>query len=212
MGNNSSVKAPVPQPSTPRSKDTEYIYVLKLECKKYYVGKTKNVNNRFKQHQNGYGAEWTKKYKPLSMESYHLSTGPYDEDNTVKEMMGTHGIDNVRGGTYSQCRLSDETMEFLLTEIRHADNKCLKCGNSGHMIRFCPVTSTKSKPSTVITKSRKQPSTRCVRCDNFGHQIDQCNVSSKKDGTHLCMSVTQKGTRCRFTVPSQGHLCSKHKK
>ena len=41
------------------------IYILRLTNNKFYVGKTYNIFIRYKQHLNGNGSFWTKKYKPL---------------------------------------------------------------------------------------------------------------------------------------------------
>ncbi len=39
------------------------IYVLELQGKKYYVGKTNHTFQRFNQHKTGSGAKWTQKHK-----------------------------------------------------------------------------------------------------------------------------------------------------
>ena len=41
-----------------------YIYILKLQSNKYYIGKTNNPNFRLEEHGSGKGSTWTKKYKP----------------------------------------------------------------------------------------------------------------------------------------------------
>ena len=41
------------------------IYVLKLQGGRYYVGKSQDVIGRYKQHMDGKGSAWTKKYKPI---------------------------------------------------------------------------------------------------------------------------------------------------
>jgi hypothetical protein len=41
------------------------VYVLKLECDKYYIGITYNINLQYAQHLSGIGAKWTRLYKPL---------------------------------------------------------------------------------------------------------------------------------------------------
>ena len=45
------------------------IYILELENKKYYVGKTTNPDFRLEQHFNNSGSQWTKKYKPIKVRS-----------------------------------------------------------------------------------------------------------------------------------------------
>jgi hypothetical protein len=50
------------------------IYVLKLECDKYYVGITnRDVNVRFLEHHNNLDAIWTKIYKPIEILKIHES-------------------------------------------------------------------------------------------------------------------------------------------
>ena len=44
------------------------IYILKLSNNKYYIGKSNNIFIRYRQHLNGNGSFWTKKYKPLYIE------------------------------------------------------------------------------------------------------------------------------------------------
>jgi hypothetical protein len=77
------------------------IYILELEYGKYYVGKTDDVDKRYQQHLNGQGSYFTKKYKPVRILRIVPDANDFDEDRYVKEMMADHGIDNVRGGSYS---------------------------------------------------------------------------------------------------------------
>ena len=44
-----------------------YVYILKLENGKYYVGKTNNPEYRLNNHFNENGSAWTKKYKPIKI-------------------------------------------------------------------------------------------------------------------------------------------------
>ena len=63
------------------------VYVLELENKKYYVGKTTNFDERFKQHKNGVGSFWTKKYKPIKVVEIVKNVSNFDEDKYVKIYM-----------------------------------------------------------------------------------------------------------------------------
>jgi len=45
-----------------------FIYILKLEDNKYYIGKTDNPEFRLDAHFNYAGSSWTKKYKPFKLE------------------------------------------------------------------------------------------------------------------------------------------------
>ncbi len=87
---------------------TEFIYVLECQSKnlatppKYYIGKTHQLEVRLPQHFQGRGTTWTIKYPPLRVHDVFKAHSPFDEDNVTKQYMEEKGIDNVRGGSYSQ--------------------------------------------------------------------------------------------------------------
>jgi predicted GIY-YIG superfamily endonuclease len=115
----------------------DHIYILKLRDGKYYIGKTKNVEKRFNEHIAGNGSGWTKKYKPHSLIKSVVSTSFFDEDKYVKEYMAKYGIENVRGGTYSNIDLDANCISVLEKEIRHSKNLCTRCGRDTHFIKDC---------------------------------------------------------------------------
>lgn len=83
-----------------------WLYVLKLEQGKYYVGITsKTPEHRFKQHVNGFaGAAWTRQYKPLSiLDTKDLGNVAYAdaekyENRVVRSYIKKYGLNNVGGG------------------------------------------------------------------------------------------------------------------
>ena len=115
----------------------EHIYFIKLEDGKYYIGKTKNIEKRYDEHITGNGSMWTKKYKPKSLIKTIKSTSFFDEDKYVKEYMAKYGIENVRGGTYSNIVLDENSIAVLEKEIRHSKNVCMRCGRDTHFINDC---------------------------------------------------------------------------
>jgi putative endonuclease len=44
-----------------------YMYILECSNGKYYVGSTKYLDRRIKEHQNGMGANFTKKHLPVKL-------------------------------------------------------------------------------------------------------------------------------------------------
>jgi hypothetical protein len=118
-------------------KDTVSIYILKLSHNKFYVGKTHNIFIRYKQHLNGNGSFWTKKYKPVFIDKLMEECDDYDEDKMVKIYMNKYGIDNVRGGSYIQEHLSKDAKKFIVNELRMANNLCLCCGSTTHFAKTC---------------------------------------------------------------------------
>lgn len=99
------------------------IYVLKLECEKYYVGRTKKtITERFKEHMSGYGSIFTKTYKPIRVIEYFESHDNYDEDKHTLKMMEKYGIDQVRGGSFVSEVLSNEEKNLIKKMINNASN------------------------------------------------------------------------------------------
>lgn len=113
------------------------IYVLKLEQNKYYVGKTKNVAQRYQEHLQGLGSSWTRKYKPVKLDTVIENASPFDEDKQVKIYMAQFGIENVRGGTYVAETLTEEQLQTLKAEIRSSNDLCNKCGRPSHFYKDC---------------------------------------------------------------------------
>ena len=127
----------------------DHIYILKLREGKYYIGKTNNVEKRFNEHIAGNGSGWTKKYKPISLIKSVISTSYFDEDKYVKEYMAKYGIENVRGGTYSNINLDANCISLLEKEIWHSKNLCTRCGSDTHFIKDC-YAKTDSKDNIIV--------------------------------------------------------------
>lgn len=87
-----------------------YIYGLKLQNNKYYIGKTTNFDNRYNQHLSSKGSDWTTIHKPIEILfvreigtdnmlkndiNYHKLENLYTEAHMLK-----YGWKNVRGGEY----------------------------------------------------------------------------------------------------------------
>jgi predicted GIY-YIG superfamily endonuclease len=83
-----------------------WLYVLKLEHGKFYVGiTTKTPEIRFREHLKGIRpAYWTRKYKPITIiDAKHLGMVPKAqaeayENKVTREYMKKKGINSVRGG------------------------------------------------------------------------------------------------------------------
>ena len=136
----------------------DHIYILKLREGKYYIGKTKNVEKRFNEHIAGNGSGWTKKYMPISLIKSVVSTSYFDEDKYVKEYMAKYGIENVRGGTYSNIDLDANCISVLQKEIRHSKNLCTRCGRDTHFIKDCYAKTDSNDNIIVDAKSKEKDS------------------------------------------------------
>jgi len=148
-----------------------FFYVLKLANGKYYVGKTKNVERRIQDHEDGYGCEWTKRYKMKSVECVFESDDPMYEDYLVKQLMNHHGISNVRGGSYVQLKLPREQYMAIRRELNAANDKCFRCGGD-HFISECIT-----KESIIDDCNNK--STKDIKI-TFNMILDDCYAIGSK--------------------------------
>lgn len=117
----------------PNLKKSEfYIYILKLEEEKYYIGKTANLEKRIEQHLFNSTIIWINLYKPISFEKIIVTDDELDEDKYVKKYMKQRGINNVRGGTYCNKDLLEFQQKALEKEIIHSSNRCFNCLGKKH--------------------------------------------------------------------------------
>ena len=90
------------------------LYVLALEDECWYVGISYNPMKRARQHDEGKGAAWTRKHKPLLPIKEHitiedlgnlpLSVCELKEDKVTEAMQKEYGLNKVRGGYTVTCR------------------------------------------------------------------------------------------------------------
>ena len=129
------------------------IYVLGCKDGKYYVGKTNDFNIRMKSHQLGKGSFWTRKYPMISILEIIRNADKFDEDKYVLKYMDKYGIDNVRGGSYSQMVLNEELKNCIQRHMVTANNLCYICGKDNHLIRECDLN---PKNPKFLNKQKKE--------------------------------------------------------
>jgi predicted GIY-YIG superfamily endonuclease len=161
------------------------IYVLLCQQGKYYVGKTLNEERRILEHFASIGSAWTHMYPPISVVAIYRDCDDLDEDKYTKMYMRTYGIDNVRGGSYSQVNLDPATKQFLVREICGADDRCFRCGKAGHFIASCTETTNANGEIIEDTVMQDAESNTCTRCGRNSHMADQCFARTHLDGRGL---------------------------
>lgn len=184
----------------------ESLYVLQLSSGKYYVGKTADVMKRFEQHKSGNGSAWTKLYAPVKILEVKPITSPHDENNVTKDYMKKYGINNVRGGSYTQVTIPDDTRGVLEREFRGVDDQCIKCGLAGHFANRCTVVDeevpmTKRKWDRMLLE-RVPPSVEeweCQYCDRTFTTKFGCSVHERSCKSEPTPKKTGSCYRCGRT-------------
>ena len=190
-----------------KNKDKTNIIVYVLECSdgKYYVGRTNDFSKRLDMHLNGSGSFWTRRYPMVNVIDINWNADKFDEDKYVIKYMDKYGIDNVRGGSYSQMILNEDLKKNINRYLVTANNLCYICNKDGHLIRECPQNP--KNPKIFNERKRKiendcEPSKKklkldysqhnnhtcdrcCDRCGRTGHYTEQCFAKKHFDGYTL---------------------------
>ena len=188
------------------------IYVLLLEEGKYYIGRSNDVFKRCIEHFEGSGSCWTKKYKPLKLQKTIENVSPFEEDKMTKEYMLKYGIENVRGGTYTQIELTENQIQSINDEIRGAMDECLKCGKKGHFVADC-VYYKQNKKSRVVSyddDDDDSDSDNDNNSDSIGSVCDKCGKTIKDECyyyEHIKVCKEYKGNKC-FRCGRKGHYAT----
>ena len=102
------------------------IYVLELRNGKYYLGKTRDLNTCLRQHF-GYdelcrfdqcGNAWLERWRPIRIYKLYRHSRDADLDRLTLDYMMKYGVENVRGGMYSNSLLSLSDREKIRQGIK----------------------------------------------------------------------------------------------
>ena len=173
-----------------------FIYVLKLENNKYYVGKTNNIDFRLEQHFNYGGSKWTKIHKPIEVVEMVPDCDAFDEDKYTIMYMDKHGIDNVRGGSYTTTILSNDQISNISKQLKTANDQCFKCGETGHFAKSHHNTRKKNI---------------CFRCGRHGHLASGCYARSHINGDimYSCYRVNCNEETDIYGDPTRSNIIDK---
>ena len=146
------------------------IYVLKLSENKWYIGKTlRNVDERFKEHIEGKGSSWTTKYKPIKIEKIYKDCDYQVENHITHEYMEEYGIENVRGGSYTNVELYPEQINYLelITNPEHWFEGELHCYYSDEI---------KKLYNDYREMEKDEKNNLCYKCFSKNHFAKDCKL------------------------------------
>lgn len=109
---------------TPSSNQNNW-FVYAIECNNgsVYIGQTKNLLNRWKQHKKGTAARWTKKHEPVQLFYYEIIDTFKKAIKREKELKKTNGRKFLKD--LLDCSKVDNPTEELLKQIKIEKEKNL---------------------------------------------------------------------------------------
>lgn len=152
-----------------------FIYALKLENSKYYIGKTTNPKIRLDNHFDLNGSKWTQKYTPLNIQEIIPDCEDFDEDKYTLKYMNKYGIDNVRGGSFCELKLTSESKKMINKMINSSTDKCKLCGQKGHFANEC-----NNKNNSYDCPNKSNPYHKCNEYCNEKYK-QESNLQSEDD-------------------------------
>lgn len=168
-----------------------YIYILKLKDNKYYIGKTNNPSKRLQDHQLHNGSSWTKKYDPIDLLELIETNDPFDEDKFTLKYMAKYGIENVRGGSFTQIILDNPTINHIKKMITAAEDRCFKCNKPGHFAKNCELFTLRAEvkrlQGLLAKKETKEMSTQT-------EQLEDISSTILKETVNIASSLYNTGT------------------
>ena len=188
-----------------------FIYILELENKKYYVGKTINPDFRLEQHFNSYGAQWTKKFKPKKVLEIIPNCDNFDEDKFTLKYMEKYGINNVRGGTFCEIKLNKDIVSTITKMINGSTNKCYNCGNNSHFVKDCTFNINNDKDEDkynicdCITLILSLFNNNISEHDNNHNDNEETNKLLDDNGNLYCKRTNNKTKNICYKCGRKGH-------
>lgn len=165
-----------------------YIYVIKLELNKYYIGKTSNliqlsdseiITKILPVKLNE--STWYTIYKPIKLIEYVTETSQFDIMQYILSYMAKHGIDNVRGGCFSEITLSYTDYIVLSKMIRETYNYCLYCNSEHHTYSECQEIPNKLDSHKYIINPKENSKTENRKKEIDTIDIEEFTIIEKED-------------------------------
>ena len=101
-------------------------YLLLLQNGRFYAGRTQDPMKTLQTHREGLGPAWTQIHPPQHFVEMRPNMDPATLDVYVASMMEKYGVENVRGGSWSHVRLTDQD-RMAVREAAGGQSGCVIC-------------------------------------------------------------------------------------
>ena len=142
----------------------------------------------------------------------------YDEDKHTIKYMEKYGVNNVRGGSFCEIKLSDNNRITLNQMIKGVTDKCYICGKDDHFANNCKKVSIKI-PTINVNEKCDCPTSyfsshRRGKCmlnnilsyfDNEDEDIDKLLIVEKYAGCSRCGRQCHYETSCYASKHINGY-------
>ncbi|CAG8558542.1 792_t:CDS:1 [Funneliformis caledonium] len=123
-----------------------------------------DIDVRYKQHSNGRGSVWTRRYRPTGIKELVKTKNKHLELMKTLEYINRYGINNVRGKPY--CK--EDISEFLGKIRYQLSQQCYLCGRYGHVANKCICDICCSRDHLT------EQCNNCPECGGLDHVATEC--------------------------------------
>ena len=160
------------------------VYVIELDAgsstsRRFYVGTSVDVENRYEKHARGEGCDYTRQFKPKYIVEVYETAGTEKEalemeDAVTEKYILAYGS-GVRGGHY----LNESDVLSVFMKDRHQRDLCYRCGEAGHYSSKCSSTTT----TTLTTKATNLSLSAVESIEDKKVRLSQIKVSLWSSGS-----------------------------
>jgi hypothetical protein len=173
----------------------EYIYVLKCQNDKYYIGISKNIEEDYNIHLNGKYCNYTKKNKPFNIDSVFIIKNNIVIEDIISKYITMYGSKNLSYKdiykNYKNYKNNDDITYkktiLKLNKLYKKNNKLCICKKE-HNIDICKYNIKNEIWFNILDNALStinkvfDDNYICCRCGYFGHNVDICHAQIHIDG------------------------------
>jgi len=175
------------------------VYVLQLQNRGYYVGKSDNVDARVQQHKSGVGSAWCRhkggvvKEIPTVFHGSLEDVSSWEMNETVTQML-LHGYANVRGWEFTSCGpLSTGELDTIKHVVMGQTDACRNCGNGGHFAENCPSGTVKARWLVDLENMKKNTVTTAQSAMAMAAMSYECDSKQAVVANHAVVGSARPG-------------------